>query len=159
MTPGLASIASNADDRRGSIAATRSHAPARAGRAEMSLPMTSTTNSLSIEGSSSALHTNERRRSPRHTVQVQIEVHEEGCDVPIRAETTDLSRGGCYVELLIPLSLGVRVHATLWLAGYPVVVHGRIATRHPQFGNGILFVEFEGQGEVVLNRYLDGVVA
>jgi hypothetical protein len=36
-----------------------------------------------------------------------------------------------------------------------------VATRHPQYGNGIMFIDFEGQGqgEVVLNRYLDAVVA
>lgn len=106
---------------------------------------------------STALTKNERRRYPRYTVQVQIEIHQEGSDVPMRLETTDLSRGGCYIQLIMPLPVGVRVQATLWLADYPIVVRGRVVTRHPQFGNGIMFVDFEGQAEVILNRYLDAI--
>ncbi len=99
----------------------------------------------------------DRRRHARHTVQVQVELHEDGNDVPMRLETTDLSRGGCYVQLIMTLPLGARVKATLWLAGSPVVVRGRVVTRHPQFGNGIMFLEFEGDGEKVLQRYLDTI--
>ena len=40
----------------------------------------------------------ERRRYPRYSVQVQLELREDGNDVPMRANTTDLSRGGCYVD-------------------------------------------------------------
>jgi len=75
----------------------------------------------------------------------------------MRLETTDLSRGGCYIQLLIPLSVGIRVQGTFWLDGYPVHVRGLVVTRHPQFGNGIMFVEFEGEGEQLLKRYLDAI--
>jgi len=99
----------------------------------------------------------DRRLYPRYTVQVQIEIHEEGSEVPLRLVTTDLSRGGCYVQMLIQFPLGVRVRSTLWLDGFPIVVRGVVVTRHPQFGNGIMFVEFEGQGEQLLRRYLDAI--
>jgi hypothetical protein len=99
------------------------------------------------------------RRHPRYTVQVQIEIHPEGSPVPTRLETTDLSRSGCYIQMLTPLPVGLRVQATLWLAGSAIVVRGRVVTRHPQFGNGIMFVDFEDQAEVLLNRYLDAIVA
>jgi len=99
----------------------------------------------------------DRRLHPRYTLQVQIEIHQEGSEVPMRLETTDLSRGGCYIELIMPLALGVRVQVTLWLDGYPIVIHGLVVTRHPQFGNGIKFVDFEGQAEPLLIRYLDAI--
>ena len=101
----------------------------------------------------------DRRLHDRYTVQVQAELREEGADFRLRLETTDLSRGGCYVQLLMPLSLGACVRVTLWLDGCPIVIRGRVVTRHPQFGNGIMFVEFEGQGEQLLKRYLDGITA
>jgi hypothetical protein len=44
----------------------------------------------------------DRRLHPRYTVQVQIELRLEGNDVPMRLATTDLSRAGCYIELMIP---------------------------------------------------------
>jgi hypothetical protein len=100
----------------------------------------------------------ERRRFPRHSVQVQIELHQEGSDVPLRMETADLSRGGCYVQLMMPLSVGTYVKATLWICDSPVRVRGRVVTRHPQFGNGIMFLEFQGNGEQLLARYLDDAI-
>jgi hypothetical protein len=114
-------------------------------------------NSPEVQPSTSTLAVPDRRRHPRYTVQVQIEIHEEGSDVPIRLVTTDLSRGGCYVQMMIQFALGVHVRATLWLDGCPIVVRGVVVTRHPQFGNGIMFVEFEGQGEQLLTRYLAAI--
>ncbi len=38
-----------------------------------------------------------------------------------------------------------------------LVIRGRVVTHHPQFGNGIMFVEFEGPAEQLLNRYLDAI--
>jgi hypothetical protein len=69
-------------------------------------------------------------------------------------ETTDLSRGGCYIQLPIPLSVGIRVRGTFWLDDSAVGFRGLIVTRHPEYGNGIMFLEFEGQGEQLLQRYL-----
>jgi len=101
----------------------------------------------------------DRRLYPRYTVNVQIEIHRDGSDVPMRLETTDLSHEGCYIQLMLPLSVGIRLHATLWLNGSAMKVRGLVVTRHPQFGNGIMFVEFEGDGERLLQQYLDAVTA
>jgi hypothetical protein len=114
-------------------------------------------NSPDAQHSTSALTAADRRHHPRYTVQVQIELREEGSDVPMRLVTTDLSRGGCYVQMMIQFPLGVRLQATLWLDGYPIVIRGLVVTRHPQFGNGIMFMEFEGQAEQLLGRYLDAI--
>ncbi len=94
-------------------------------------------NSPDTQSSTPALIERERRLHARYTVQVQIELRQEGNDVPMRCETTDLSRGGCYIQLLIPLAVGIRLQATLWLDGYPIVIRSLVVTRHPQFGNGI----------------------
>jgi len=100
----------------------------------------------------------DRRRYPRQTVMVPIELLPEGSDVFMRLETTDLSRGGCYVKIANPLKAGIRVQATLRLGSDSIVVRGRVVSRHPQSGNGIAFVDFEGHAaEVLLNRYLDGI--
>jgi hypothetical protein len=114
-------------------------------------------NSPDAQPSAPAPSEPDRRRHPRYTVQVQIELRQEGSDVPIRLETTDLSRGGCYIQMQMQLSIGVRVRATLWLDACPIVVQAVVVTRHPQFGNGIMFVEFEGQAEQLLARYLDAI--
>jgi hypothetical protein len=99
----------------------------------------------------------DRRHHPRYTVKVQIEIRQEGSDVPMRLETTDLSRGGCYIQLIMPMSRGTRVQVTLWLDSHPIVIHGLVVTRHPDFGNGIIFVDFKGEAEHLLQRYLEAV--
>jgi len=101
----------------------------------------------------------DRRRHPRHAIRAQIELREDGTDVPIRMNTTDLSRGGCYVELMTTLPVGTSVTATLWLNDRCVRAKARVVTRHPQFGNGIQFLEFEGNGQDLLTRYLDAIDA
>jgi hypothetical protein len=116
-------------------------------------------NSPDAQPSSSAVNEIERRQHARYTVHVQVEIRQEDSDVPMRLETTDLSRGGCYVQMMIPLSVGKRVRATLWLDGYAVTLRGLVITRHPQFGNGIMFVEFDDEGEHLLKRYLDAIVS
>jgi hypothetical protein len=101
----------------------------------------------------------DRRRDTRHSVQVQIELREDGSSVPIRMSTTDLSRGGCYLELMLTLPVGTSVTATLWFGDRSVRLRGRVVTRHPQFGNGIKFLDFEDDGKTVLGEYLDAINA
>jgi hypothetical protein len=90
-------------------------------------------------------------------LQLQLELHEEGNDVPIRLTTTDLSRGGCYVQTSMPLAVGTRVYLRLWIGHTPLKIKGRIVTSHPQFGNGIMFIEYEGDAQKALSEYLDAV--
>jgi hypothetical protein len=113
-------------------------------------------NSPDAQPSNRAVPEPDRRQHSRYTKQVQIEIRQEG-SVSMRLETTDLSLGGCYIQLMIPLSVGIRLQATLWLDGYPIVIRGLVVTRHPQFGNGIMFVEIEGQGDQLLHRYLHSI--
>jgi hypothetical protein len=97
----------------------------------------------------------DRRHDLRFPVHAQIELHEEGSDVPIRGETADLSRGGCYMELTLTLVLGANLNGRLWLGESVVRFRGRVVTCHPQFGNGIMFLELDGDGAHVLANYLE----
>jgi hypothetical protein len=110
-----------------------------------------------LEISTSALTKRNRRLHARHTAQVQIEIHQEGNDVPMRLATTDLSRGGCYVEMRMPMPIGTHVQATLWLGACPIIIRGLVVTCHSQFGNGIRFEKFEGQSAQLLREYLDTI--
>lgn len=112
---------------------------------------------LPNESAQSSVFNPDRRLHRRYTVQVPIELREDGSDVPLRLETTDLSRGGCYLQLMMTLPLGTYLKATLWLEQTPIRIRGRVVTRHPQFGNGIMFLEFEGNGEQLLAQYLEAM--
>ncbi len=106
---------------------------------------------MSFTGASSAP---EKRLYPRHAIHLSLELRPEGSDVPLRLETSDISRNGCYIETMMPFSVGTKVEAKLWLGESRIVVRGRIVTSHPQFGNGIMFLEFDGDGEQRLRNYL-----
>lgn len=116
-------------------------------------------NTSNSESSNTSVTQEERRRHARYTVQVQIEIQKEGTAAPMHLSTTDISRGGCYVRMVEQFPLGVRVRARLWLDERPVAVHGLVVTRHPQLGNGIMFMEFEGEGERILTQYMEAVGA
>jgi hypothetical protein len=94
----------------------------------------------------------DRRSDPRLAVKAQLELRQEGDDIPIRTETVDLSRGACHVQLSLTLGLGTYVQGRLWLDGAQVQFRGRVVTSHPQFGNGMMFLDFEGTGKQTLGE-------
>lgn len=97
----------------------------------------------------------ERRRHPRVQIPVQVEIRPAGMDVPMRLETTDLSVGGCYVEMALTLDVGTKLDIVLWLDEQKVCTRGVVVTRHTQFGNGIEFVGMFSEAERGLRCFLD----
>jgi len=73
----------------------------------------------------------------------------------MRLETSDLSLGGCYVEMALTLDVGTKLDIILWLEGQKVSTRGVVVTRHPQFGNGIEFVGMFSESERRLRSFLD----
>jgi len=96
----------------------------------------------------------ERRRYPRVRVVLQAELRVEGNDVPTHVQTTDISFGGCYVELAVTFDLGTRLDLVLWLGEVKAVAKGVVVTRHPQFGNGVEFVEMSAEHQARLSAFL-----
>jgi c-di-GMP-binding flagellar brake protein YcgR len=97
----------------------------------------------------------ERRRYLRIQVAVQIEIRPEGTNVPMRLETSDLSLGGCYVEMALTLDVGTKLDIVLWLDQQKVSTRAVVVTRHPQFGNGICFLSVFPENEARLRAFLD----
>jgi hypothetical protein len=73
----------------------------------------------------------------------------------MRLETSDLSLGGCYVEMALTLDIGTRLDIVLWLHGRKLSTRGVVVTRHPQFGNGIEFVGLFSENEHRLRAFLE----
>jgi c-di-GMP-binding flagellar brake protein YcgR len=111
--------------------------------------------SASKQSAMSVSSQDDRRQSHRHNINVQIEVRERDSEVPLRMQTTDLSRGGCYIQVMMPMPVGTYLDCKFWLGDKAVEARGRVVTRHPQFGNGIIFLEFKGDGAKTLTNYLN----
>jgi hypothetical protein len=96
----------------------------------------------------------ERRKYPRTKVAIPIEFKPEGATVASRAETADLSLVGCYVEMSFTLPVGSHLDLVLWVEDERLATKGIIVTHHPQFGNGIEFLNMSQEDQARLAHFL-----
>jgi c-di-GMP-binding flagellar brake protein YcgR len=96
----------------------------------------------------------ERRKYTRTRTGVQIEFKTEGAAVASRAETADLSLGGCYVEMSFTLAVGSKLDLILWVEDERLATKGIVVTHHPQFGNGMEFLEMSPRDQDKLAHFL-----
>ncbi len=96
----------------------------------------------------------ERRKYPRVKASIPIEFKTEGAAVASRAETADLSLSGFYVEMSFTLPVGTKLDLVLWVEDERLPANGVVVTHHPQFGNGVKFVEMSQEAQAKLAHFL-----
>lgn len=96
----------------------------------------------------------ERRKYPRAKVAIPIEFKQEGAAVASHAETADLSLVGCYVEMSFTLPVGTKMDLVLWVEDARLPTKALVVTHHPQFGNGIQFLDMSEQDQAKLAQFL-----
>jgi PilZ domain len=99
------------------------------------------------------------RQYPRFKSALPIELRPKGVTTPLRAQTTDIGRGGCYVEMMFTQEVSTLVDITLWVGSSKISALGEVVSKHPSFGNGFKFTRLTKQGQAELNRYLDSLNA
>jgi c-di-GMP-binding flagellar brake protein YcgR len=97
----------------------------------------------------------DRRRSMRIKAALQAEMQLPGQPFPIRVRTSDISLGGCYVEMMFTLAAGTQVNITVWLGSTKIQCQAEVATCDPQYGNGIRFLSMSLADKARLEQYLD----
>src|SRR5512140_2377451 len=83
----------------------------------------------------------ERRRGPRYKCEGSVAFKTEGIDMKTWATFTDISLGGCYVELAATLPIRTPLNMVLDVKGVRVEVNGIVRTSYPLVGMGIEFTE------------------
>ena len=96
----------------------------------------------------------ERRKYPRSKIAIAIEFKPEGAAVASHAETADLSVVGCYVEMSFTLPVGSKLELGLWVEDQRLAMKGIVVTHHPQFGNGIEFLDMSKDDQAKLAHFL-----
>jgi c-di-GMP-binding flagellar brake protein YcgR len=96
----------------------------------------------------------ERRRYPRAKLALAIEFKPEGASVASHAETADVSLSGCYVEMSFTLPVGSNLDLVLWVEEARLATKGVVVTHHPQFGNGIKFLDMSQEDQAKLAHFL-----
>ena len=98
------------------------------------------------------------RRSPRVPFVASAEITELETETRLPARTGDLSRHGCYMDMIHPLPLGtpVRVHITHGQRSFQATA-GVVYCQVP-LGMGLEFSSVDSNHEAILQRWLSEAV-
>ncbi len=96
-----------------------------------------------------------QRRFPRVSVSVPAEARHLLEGFPRRGQTTNVSEGGCYIEMVQTLEPPTGVDIVLWLDDKKIRARAEVVTRHPNLGNGIRFVRMPEEDKAKLKTYLE----
>ena len=84
----------------------------------------------------------DRRKHPRYPVNGGgAEIRQQGVESRIWARLTDISLGGCYLEIMSPLPVLTYISMVLTLEEQRLQAKGQVVVSHPHFGMGIQFIE------------------
>jgi CheY-like chemotaxis protein len=80
-----------------------------------------------------------RRTETRYACRLGAEVYRTGTSVPHRCCLTDLSSGGCYLEVALPFPAGSPVEILVRTHDMKLRLRGTIQASHPGYGMGVAF--------------------
>jgi len=98
----------------------------------------------------------DRRRWPRVKCSISVEIRAAGQPV-IWGKASDLSQGGCFVEMAIPLPAARDFDIALWLRETKLPLKGRVVSVAPGFGNGVSFVNTSSESQDLLRRFVENI--
>jgi hypothetical protein len=95
----------------------------------------------------------ERRRWPRIKCSVSLEIRPTNQTV-IWGKASDISPGGCFVEMSIPLPVGSSFDIALWLGDAKLRLRGQVVSLQPGFGNGVRFTGVDPADQEKLRQFI-----
>ena len=99
------------------------------------------------------------RKYPRVKVTLPAEARHIMEGFPRRGQTANISEGGCYIEMLIPLPIGTDLRLTLWIHESKIFIQGVVVSFHPGYGCGIKFTEITRSDRDILSQFLEELKA
>jgi hypothetical protein len=97
----------------------------------------------------------ERRRTPRYGFIASAELIEVISDVRIVTRVSELSRFGCYLDMMNPFPVDTKVLVKISAGDAYFEGRGKIAYSQPNMGAGVMFMEIEERYVPVLERWLE----
>jgi hypothetical protein len=80
-----------------------------------------------------------RRAQTRYNCRIGAEVYRTGTSVPNHCCLTDLSSGGCYLEIPLPFPQGSSVEILVRTYDLKLRLRGSVQASHPGYGMGVAF--------------------
>jgi PilZ domain len=96
----------------------------------------------------------ERRREPRYPFVAMAEIVDERENARTSSRIRDLSRHGCYVEMMDPFPEGTPVMIEICTQTESLEAHATVAYFKPKQGMGLTFDEMPPHFAGVLNKWL-----
>ena len=96
----------------------------------------------------------ERRRAPRYPIIAEVEVIEIASDTALSAKTSDLSAGGCFLDMLNPSPEGTEILVRILHANSTFTALGRVVFLFPNTGMGVMFTSVDANQQAVLQKWL-----
>ncbi len=100
----------------------------------------------------------ERRQHPRLKCSISAELRPEGQVAPIWGKVSDLSVGGCFVEMPIPLRPGTSIKAGLWIQDKKLWANAKVVSSRPGFGIGLQFMAIAPEDQERLRQFLKSLI-
>lgn len=97
----------------------------------------------------------ERRRAPRYIFIASAELYEESTDVRVASRVSELSRYGCYLDMMNPFPTGTIVLLKIFAEELTFQCNARVVYFTPNVGAGVTFLEVEPKYETILNHWLE----
>jgi hypothetical protein len=97
----------------------------------------------------------ERRRFARHACRLETQVATEGAygRVAVKAKITDISLGGCYVEMLAPLPEETHVELAFSTGGATLHLAAKVCSAQAGFGMGLAFTGMSPEEFEILRQF------
>ena len=96
----------------------------------------------------------ERRRSPRYRFVADTKITKIASNTRLGARSTDLSMGGCFLDMVNPSPEGTEIRVTVHQASASFTALGRVVFVFPNVGMGVVFTNVEEDQLAVLRKWL-----
>ena len=97
----------------------------------------------------------QRRRAPRYPIIADAEITEIVSDTKLSARTSDLSVGGCFLDMLNPSPDGTEIRVRISHANTTFIALGRVVFLFPNMGMVVMFTSVEANQQAVLQKWLE----
>jgi CheY-like chemotaxis protein len=111
------------------------------------------------ESSPSKSDADNRRTQARYACRLGAEVYRTGTSVPHYCCLTDLSSGGCYLEVNLPFAAGSSVEIVVRTQDMKLRLRGSVQTSHAGYGMGVAFELKAKDEQANVKKLIDFVAA